>query len=779
MMRNTSSSLVGFIGGLIGLGIGLAPLHAYAAPVRIIPKTVRASGVYADRIPQHTYDGDPNTPWNSGSYAPQWIEFDLGLLYDITQVRLLTAQAPAGPTDHVILVGSAPNPTTVYATLQGQTDGGMWLESKKPASWVRYVRVLTRSSPSWISWKEIEIWGQAADGPRAANLYSGSKISQQESWQSMMESLATSDPATYSLFKKYGSKLDAAISAGNLSALSYRQQVLDEHLLNRLGYGPNPLGLFHDARPVSPPGVPPSLANLRWIEPILKSMYQGKQTLTLGTTIDRDFIARHPYAAESYLGITKELIDLTNQRTQAVQEGRIDDATAIAVQLNLLRNDLVATAQEWLVTRATLNEYAFGEVINEFWLNHFNVDGRKVAYDLLDYTNRAIRPRIFGKFEDLLLAVARHPAMLTYLDNYVSVDPDAKLGSRGLNENYGREIMELHTLGVGPTEGVYDQDDVYQSALILTGWGIQQTPERGREFFFNQALHNKRAKTVMGVNFTSTNGYDEGVKFIRFLANHPQTRKNICKKLAIRLLGENGQALAAPVNDCVQVWGDTGGNLSAIYLELLSHSEFWSNLSFRNKVKRPLEFVVSARRAFGVNSTTFFTRELAAGLVKRSAALGQDLLRFGPPTGYSEYNAEWRNPGYLAGAVAAVNTDYVNDLPFIACAPGAPSPARTYGEAAERSLSQALLTGDLNVALSQVHCSVTNDVSLGTAPGASNSFQSMPYRRRLTFGADGVAGLVQGLRKPDRQPTSAATTEAFPMTTILRLIVGSPQFLLR
>ena len=202
---------------------------------------------------------------------------------------------------------------------------------------------------------------------------------------------------------------------------------------------------------------------------------------------------------------------------------------------------------EGKLLRAVYSNRQLDEVLADFWFNHFNVYLDKGAdrYLVTEYERDVIRPHVLGKFNDLLEATAKSPAMLFYLDNWQSVGPDApqargKKGARGLNENYGRELLELHTLGV---DGGYTQKDVTEAARCFTGWTILQ-PQRGGEFVFNQRVHDNGEKTVLGVTIPAGGGISDGEKVLDIVAHHPSTARFISKKLAMRFVADEPPGIA-------------------------------------------------------------------------------------------------------------------------------------------------------------------------------------------------------------------------------------------
>jgi len=300
------------------------------------------------------------------------------------------------------------------------------------------------------------------------------------------------------------------------------------------------------------------------------------------------------------------------------------------------------------VLRAIYSNRQVEAVLDDFWFNHFNVFLDKGAdrYLVTQYERDTIRPHVLGKFRDFLDATAKSPAMLFYLDNWQSVGPNApqrgnqKKGARGLNENYGRELLELHTLGV---DGGYTQKDVTEVARCFTGWTIAD-PQRGGTFTFNKRLHDAGEKTVLGVKIPAGGGMEDGEKVLDIVAHHPSTARFLSRKLAQRFVADNPpDSLVAKMAETFQ---KSDGDLRAVMQTMLASQEFWSVGAYQSKVKTPLETVASAVRA--VNGDV----DYAFPLVNQIAQLGQPLYRKQEPTGYSNSSQEWLNS---AGLLARMN----------------------------------------------------------------------------------------------------------------------------
>jgi uncharacterized protein (DUF1800 family) len=310
---------------------------------------------------------------------------------------------------------------------------------------------------------------------------------------------------------------------------------------------------------------------------------------------------------------------------------------------------LVRDLQEGKLLRAVYSNRQLEEVLTDFWYNHFNIYLDKGAdrYLVTAYERDAIRPHVLGKFRDLLEATAKSPAMLFYLDNWQSVAPgfpatraQANRPRRGLNENYGRELMELHTLGV---DGGYTQKDVTEVARCFTGWTIRQ-PQLGGEFTFNKRLHDEGEKTVLGVTIPAGGGMEDGEKVLDILARHPSTAHHISEELAQRFVADHPPE--SLVNRMAQTFLKTDGDLRAVMKTMLDSKEFWSAGAYRTKIKSPLELVASAIRA--VDGDVDFAFPLA----NQVAQLGEPLYRKLEPTGYSNSSGEWLN---TAGLLARMN----------------------------------------------------------------------------------------------------------------------------
>jgi len=298
--------------------------------------------------------------------------------------------------------------------------------------------------------------------------------------------------------------------------------------------------------------------------------------------------------------------------------------------------------QQAKIVRAVLSQRQLQEVMTDFWFNHFNIDTRKDSdqWYTTAYERDAIRPNALGKFRDLLLATAKSPAMMVYLDNLNSIgpnsiangggNPNGKRGNRGLNENYAREVMELHTVSV---RGGYSQADVTQLARILTGWGVDQ-PGQGGGFLFDPKKHEPGTKQWFGQTITD-DGFNEGLRALNFLAASPKTAQFISQLLAQRFVADDPpQPL---VDRMAQTLLASDGDIKAVLRTMVQSPEFNSRRYFRNKVKTPMEFVASTLRSTATDPSN------PGALVRTLSDMGMPLYQALPPTGYYITADIWMN----------------------------------------------------------------------------------------------------------------------------------------
>jgi uncharacterized protein (DUF1800 family) len=426
------------------------------------------------------------------------------------------------------------------------------------------------------------------------------------------------------------------------------------HAINRLTYGPRP-GEVERVR---------ALGLNKWIElqlsparidnSALDARLQRLETLTLDSkTIQREYARpamaerrkrqlENPDAARPEPGSMRNDPDMRRRpENDALRKGR----------------QVISDIEEAKLLRAVYSERQLEEVLVDFWFNHFNVFAGKGATRnyVGQYEREAIRPYVLGKFRDMLGATAKSPAMLFYLDNWLSSAQGAQDArgaqrgqsaqrarrtqtapvrrSSGLNENYARELLELHTLGV---DGGYTQQDIVNVAKAFTGWTMQ--PRQGSGFMFVAARHERGEKTVLGQIITP-GGVDEGERVLDIVASHPATARHIATKLAIRFVSDVPPA--ALVDRAAARFTATTGDLREVLEVILTSPEFSSPEVHRAKVKTPLEFVASALRVTGAEVRT------ALPLARTLRDMGMPSYFCQPPTGYDDSAAAWVSAGAL------------------------------------------------------------------------------------------------------------------------------------
>lgn len=461
------------------------------------------------------------------------------------------------------------------------------------------------------------------------------------------------------------------------------------------------------------------------------------------------------------------------------------------------------------ILRAILSERQLQEVMTDFWFNHFNVFIAKDSdqWYTTSYERDAIRKHALGKFRDLLLATATSPAMMVYLDNWNSIGPDSiangvnpanpnsKKGSRGLNENYGREVMELHTLGV---DGGYTQADVTALSAILTGWTVDR-PNQGGPFQFDPKRHEPISPRWLGYTLTPAETpadtllrtkaapspasmaaaqaqpqlqMNVGIEALTLLAANPHTAHFITYKLAQRFVAD--EPPPALVDRMAATYLSTDGDIKAILRTLVQSPEFNSTKYFRNKVKTPMEFVASAFR------TTATDPANPGALVNTLKTMGMPLYYALPPTGYYITADHWMNSAALIDrlnfAYALTGSKFANQkfdsahvlaLGLMAQPGNSNAPQISANEKANRAkFSEALLTSEISTSLPNQ-----------PPPNAAGQDIALHVLESTLIGGDVSAQTNELIHKQIAQLPAANSTDTLNLLTAL--VMGSPEFQLR
>ncbi len=474
-------------------------------------------------------------------------------------------------------------------------------------------------------------------------------------------------------------------SSDQRSPQGLREQTADEQVkqaLNRVGFGARP----GDAERVRAMGVD------RWIE-----MQLSPQQIEDCST--EEFVARFPVLAMSSARLLEEY-PLPNRlvrekRQEMASTGKtvirdssggklaglaLSSADSMKIrEAGRLSRQLLVELQTAKVARAVIGERQLEEVMVDFWENHFTVFSGKgpERYFIGQFERDAIRPHAFGKFRDLLGAVAKSPAMLYYLDNWESTveadrpalvvretrgsgagngrgrnamrrtarsqnagrDSTKKSRARGLNENYGRELMELHTLGV---DGGYTQADVVSAARAFTGWTVEKPREDG-SFVFRPALHDAGEKAFLGHTLAANRGIEDGEEVLDIVATAPATAHFIATKLVRRFVSDS--VPPELVDRVAKTFTNTDGDIRACLRTIFTSSEFFSRAAYKAKVKSPFELVVSALRVVGARADS---TSRSAQMIAR---LGEPLYGHLAPNGYPERGDAWINTGAILARI--------------------------------------------------------------------------------------------------------------------------------
>ncbi|MEO7991931.1 MAG: DUF1800 domain-containing protein, partial [Chryseolinea sp.] len=456
----------------------------------------------------------------------------------------------------------------------------------------------------------------------------------------------------------------------------YKQAGLTErqaaaHLLSRFTYGVTP-GQVDEVVAMGLENWFQQQLEARQPDDILNKRLREYETLTLSNAMIVSTYQKNAQVLRMAIKegvIEKESVNKEDKKEYRAQLLAYMEQKGIKPEKELIRQFI-----NQKVLRAAYTNNQLQEVLTDFWFNHFNVSFTKNSCSqfIPNYERDVIRPNALGNFESLLVATAKSPAMLLYLDNFSSVGTNENIPAarnakqnankkvKGLNENYAREVMELHTLGV---DGGYTQNDVTEAARVLTGWtvypmgatdygnGFKKLLEKADEnklsargfvhegdFLFAINRHDSGNKTVLGKKFNGQ-GYNEGVQLLHLLTNHPSTSKFISKKIATRFVSDTPSAeLIAAMSATFE---KKHGDIKQVLITLVSSPEFWSDAALRNKTKSPFELAISTLRA--LNAEIEQPYQLYTWITR----MGEQKYFYQAPTGFPDKGQYWINTGSL------------------------------------------------------------------------------------------------------------------------------------
>jgi uncharacterized protein (DUF1800 family) len=548
--------------------------------------------------------------------------------------------------------------------------------------------------------------------------------------------------------------------------------------LNRLTFGQRP----GDATRVR------SLGLDKWIDDQLhperindKALEQFVSRYEILNSNQNDLLKQYAEAQRERRTVRRQAGDTTRQFSRA--------DSAMFRELGMNRRQVVGQLQSARVARAVASNRQLEEVMTDFWLNHFNVFAQKgppEAYYLAEYESKVIRPNALGKFRDLLEAVAKSPAMLFYLDNARSMADSTRprlanprnnnpifrnrvrprlnqLRNGGLNENYGRELLELHTLGV---DGGYTQQDVINVARALTGWTIRP-PVMGGGFVFRPEMHDAGDKIVLGHKLRAGRGMDDGEDVLDIVARHPSTARYIATKLVRRFVSDNPPP--ALIDEAEAVFMKTSGDIREVVRTIVTSNEFYSRQAFRSKVKSPFEVVVSAMRALNAEPDPTPRTALAV------AYLGQPIYGHQAPNGYPETGDAWMNTGAILNRINFGMAVAANRLPGVSIdrLPGADSLQRAPRDKQVDAIVSLLLAGAASPDTRAVLVS-------GQNPLAGKSDDVSAGNGTMMQSADGGTEMMDNASLPARRNAVARGFGPVPelsgLAQVIGLALGSPEF---
>jgi uncharacterized protein (DUF1800 family) len=572
---------------------------------------------------------------------------------------------------------------------------------------------------------------------------------------------------------------------GAIRELTAREQA--NHVLNRLAFGPRPgdvdrvlqLGVDHWIEAQLDPGKIPDL-------PMDRAMDAFPSVRKSASDLLREY---PPQAAQQL-------------RRQLARDSGATRADSLEVRRIARRNrEFVNDLLSAKVARAVVSERQLAEVMTDFWENHFNVfiGKQQLRYYIPEFTERAIRPHALGNFRELLGAVAKSPAMLLYLDNAQSVADSGRptLGAarpgrgpgrgrganavrrmqsldsaqrarlaqvqqrrpRGLNENYARELLELHTLGV---DGGYTQQDVIEVARALTGWSANPPGRGGGAFVFRPQAHDAGSKVVLGRTLRAGRGIEDGEEVLDLVSRHPSTARFIARKLAVRLVSDE------PPGDLVDraaaTFTRTNGDIREVVRTIVTSTEFFARAAYRTKVKSPFEVTVSALRALGAGADT---TGFSASLVGR---LGQPLYGHQAPNGWPETGGSWMNTGAILNRInlgILVASGRVPGAPLRGW-PDFPRLARAPREAQVDGVIESFLSGRASPETREILASGNNPLATRAATDSTMTRAEPPGD--ASMGGDTRPG------RGGRQGGFGRLPQLSGLPQVIGLALGSPEF---
>jgi uncharacterized protein (DUF1800 family) len=608
--------------------------------------------------------------------------------------------------------------------------------------------------------------------------------------------------------------------AASAARLDHRELAADQQIiqaLNRLTFGPRP----GDAQKVRAMGLE------KWIDLQLHPE-------RLDNSSFEQFAAHYDILNQDQNDLLRQYAEAQRERTM-VRRDRADSAQMsredrMAVQqLGLARRQFMGQLQSERVARAVASNRQLEEVMTDFWLNHFNVfagKGPPQPYYLVEYERDVIRPNAFGKFRDLLGAVAKSPAMLFYLDNArsmvdstrprlatfdrggIAANPDAvaragmrgtrrgrgnagviggvigaigrrealdpaqrqqmqqrlqQLRNGGLNENYGRELLELHTVGV---DGGYTQQDVINVARALTGWTIRPPATEGG-FIFRPVMHDAGEKVVLGHKLAAGRGIDDGEDVLDIVSRSPATARYIATKLVRRFVADDPpQSL---VDDAAAVFLKTNGDIREVVRVIATSNELYSQRAFRSKVKSPFEVVVSAMRA--LNAQPDSTPRTAQAI----AFLGQPIFGHQAPNGYPETGDAWMNTGAILNRINFGMAVAANRIPGVdfAALPGIDSLRSASRQKQVDAMISLLLSGSASPDTRAVLMKGENPLAANTAANQGVAME------RVDTGPTPMETMPvgDGPRRANQAPRGLGPVPQLTgVAQIIGLALGSPEF---